>query len=86
MNDETKSSTEQTDDYEWIECKWGDFRVEKKRFGTWTSFSKEGKELITGLTREIVVQGTHFYQEGVATNWANSTNSRKFDGTVGGKL
>ena len=86
MKEESKSSTTENENYEWIECKWGDFRVEKKRFGTWTSFSKEGKELITGLTREIVVQGTHFHQEGVATNWANCTTSQQFDGTVGGKL
>ena len=72
--------------YEWHETPYGEFRVEKKRFGTWTSFSKDGKELITGLTREAVTQGTPFHLEGVATNWANCSTSDPYDGTVGGKL
>ena len=72
--------------YEWHETPYGEFRVEKKRFGTWTSYSKDGTPLITGLTREAVTQGTHFHLEGVATNWANCRTSDPYDGTVGGKL
>ena len=72
--------------YEWYTTPYGDFRVEQRRFGTWTSFDKDGKALITGGTREAVLQGTGFHLEGVATNWANCTTSKQFDGTVGGKL
>jgi hypothetical protein len=72
--------------YEWHETPYGEFRVEKKRFGTWTSYSKDGTPLITGLTREAVTQGTPFHLEGVATNCANCRTSDPYDGTVGGKL
>ena len=56
---------------EWFNTPWGSYRVEEKRFGTWTSYSKEGKELITGLTRDAVISMSRFHLEGVATNWAN---------------
>ena len=73
-------------DYEWYETPYGKFRVTESRFGTWNSFGEDGKALITGLTKEVVVAGTRFHMEGVATNWANSISSQKFDGVVGGKL
>jgi hypothetical protein len=73
-------------DYEWYETSYGKFRVEKKSFGTWSSYGENGEEYITGLTREVVLAGTQFYLEGIATNWANSISSQQFDGTVGGKL
>ena len=73
-------------DYEWHETPYGKFRVAKKRFGTWDSFGEDGSCLITGLSEDVVVEGTRFYLEGIATNWANSISSQKFDGTVGGKL
>ena len=73
-------------EHEWFETEYGTFRVEQKRFGTWTSYSKDGTALITGLTREVVIQGTPFHLEGVATNWANARSSKPFDGIVGGKL
>ena len=73
-------------EHEWFETEYGEFRVEQKRFGTWTSYRKNGEELITGLTREVVIQGTKFHLEGVATNWANCRTSEPYDGIVGGKL
>jgi hypothetical protein len=73
-------------DYEWHETPYGKFRVAKTRFGTWNSFGEDGTEYITGIEEDIVVAGTKFYLEGIATNWANSISSQKFDGTVGGKL
>ena len=77
---------ENTKEYEWYETPYGKFRVEQKRFGTWDSYSEDGSCIITGLTKESVVGGTKFYLEGIATNWANSISSQKFDGVVGGKL
>lgn len=73
-------------DYEWHETPYGKFRVAKTRFGTWNSFGEDGTPLITGLTEEIVMAGTRFHLEGVATNWANCRTSQQFSGTVGGKL
>ena len=73
-------------EYEWHETPWGKFRVSKTRFGTWNSFGEDGTPLITGLTEEIVMAGTRFHLEGVATNWANCRTSKTFDGVVGGKL
>ena len=73
-------------EHEWFETEYGEFRVEQKRFGTWTSYRKNGEALITGLTREVVIQGTKFHLEGGATNWANCRTSEPYDGSVGGKL
>ena len=73
-------------DYEWQETPYGKFRVTESRFGTWNSFGEDGKALITGLTKEVVMAGTKFYLEGVATNWEKCITSKKFDGVVGGKL
>ena len=73
-------------DYEWYTTPYGKFRIEKRRFGTWTSFGEDGEGIVTGGTRESVMVGTPFHLEGVATNWANCTTSKQFDGTVGGKL
>ena len=68
-------------DYDWIDdC----FRVEEKKWGTWTSYDKEGKELITSLQKEICVSATRWYlknrQEGFVENSVN------YEGVVGGKL
>jgi len=76
----------ETQDYEWYETPYGKFRIEQKRFGTWSSYSENGEGLITGLTKEVVLGGTQFYLEGKATNWANYEPPKTFDGTVGGKL
>ena len=73
-------------EYEWFETPYGKFRVSESRFGTWNSFGEDGTPLITGITKDSVLGGTAFYLEGIATNWANSISSQKFDGTVGGKL
>jgi len=72
--------------YEWFETPYGKFRVEKKQFGTWSSFSEDGESIVTGGTRESVMVGTPFHLEGVATNWANCRYSARYDGTVSGKL
>ena len=73
-------------EHEWFETKWGEFRVEQKRFGTWTSYGKNGTPYITALTREVCISGTRFHLEGINTNWANAITSKPFDGIVGGKL
>tara|TARA_A200000113_G_scaffold130578_1_gene117563 strand:- start:218 stop:457 length:240 start_codon:yes stop_codon:yes gene_type:complete len=72
--------------YEWYDTPYGEFRVEQKRFGTWSSYGKDDTPFITALTKEVCISGTRFHLEGVATNWENCRNSKPFDGIVGGKL
>lgn len=67
-------------DFEWIDdC----FRVEQKKWGTWDSFDKEGKGIITSLTKEECINATRAYlkmkQEGF-------DDSKTYESTVGGKL
>ena len=73
-------------EHEWFETPWGEFRVEQKRFGTWSSYGKNGTPYITALTREVCISGTRFHLEGINTNWANCRTSKTFDGVAGGKL
>ena len=68
-------------EFEWIDdC----FRVEEKKWGTWTSYAKDGKELLTSLQKELCVSATRWYlknrQEGFVENVV------KYEGVVGGKL
>ena len=68
-------------EFEWIDdC----FRVEEKKWGTWSSYDTEGKELITSLQKELCISATRWYlkekQEGFLENQV------KYEGVVGGKL
>lgn len=37
------------------------FYVEQKKWGTWQSYDKEGKGLVTSLTEEDCVRSSRFY-------------------------
>jgi hypothetical protein len=63
----------------------GAFTVDKTRWGTWKSFDKGGKELITALTEEVCVNATRFYLKGLQDGW-DDHNVVKHEGSVGGKL
>jgi hypothetical protein len=68
-------------DYEWIdEC----FRVEQKRFGTWTSYDKEGQGILTTLDKEHLIASTRWYLRAKQEGFPDPTI--QYDGTVGGKL
>ena len=68
-------------DYEWIdEC----FRVEQKRFGTWTSYDKEDKGILTTLSKEHLISATRWYLRAKQEGFSEPTT--QYDGTVGGKL
>jgi hypothetical protein len=68
-------------EFEWIDdC----FRVEEKKWGTWTSYDKEDKELITSLQKELCISATRWYLKNKQEGFAE--NSVKYDGVVGGKL
>jgi len=61
------------------------FYVEQKKWGTWSSYDKEGKGIITSLTEEECVKSTRYYlklkQEG-----SLSEVGSVYEGTVYGKL
>lgn len=70
-------------EYEWIDdC----FRVWETRYGLWSSETKQGRQMLTGLTREAVVTMTRWHlkceQEGTLDQYTRVVNS----GVVGGKL
>ena len=45
-------------DYEWIDdC----FRIEEKKYGTFSSYDREEKQLITSLTLENCINATRYY-------------------------
>lgn len=68
-------------DYNWIDdC----FRVEEKKYGTWDSYDKEGKGIITALTEEDCIQATRFYLKGQQDGWPES--EKTYESVIGGKL
>jgi hypothetical protein len=65
---------------EWIDsC----FRVEEKSWGTWSSYDKEGKELITSLTKEQCILATRFYLKGKQEGFEEVKN---YESKIAGKL
>jgi hypothetical protein len=71
----------ETQNYEWID---DEFRVEQKRFGTWSSYSKEGEGIITTLTKEHLIASTRWYLQAKREGFPKT--GIQYDGTVGGKL
>ena len=68
-------------DYEWIDnC----FRVEQKRFGTWSSYDKDGQGILTTLSKEHLISSTRWYLRAKQEGFPDPTI--QYDGTVGGKL
>lgn len=80
-----KNSTETKGEVETQE-NWVDdtFRVEKSRWGTWSSFDKEGNQLVASLTEEICIDATRFYLKGKQDGFPEAGTS--YDSFVGGKL
>ena len=42
------------DEYTWTTCEYGQYRIEKTRWGTYRSINKEGKALVIGPSEEAV--------------------------------
>ena len=61
----------------------GAFTVDKARWGTWRSFDREGKEILTALTEEQCVSATRWYLKCKQEGFPEATTH---EGTVGGKL
>ena len=60
------------------------FRVYETRFKIWHSASKDGKELVTALSKDVCIEMTRFYLKGKQEGWPDSRVLN--DGVVGGKL
>ena len=65
----------------WIDD--GAFYVEKARWGTWKSYDKDGKGLITSLTEENCIRATRFYLKGLQEGWGNQST---YSGAIDYKL
>jgi len=57
---------------EWIDDA---FRVERKKYGLWDSYDKDGKCIITALTEDECVRATRF----MLKVWQEEANGKVFD-------
>ena len=70
-------------EYEWIDdC----FRVWETRFGLWSSETKQGRKMLTGLTREAVVDMTRWHLKCEQDGTLDQHSWVVGDAFVGGKL
>ena len=73
-----------------MEKQWYDdnaFYVEQKKWGTWDSYDKDGKCIVTSLTEEECVRATRFILKGRQEGWnEEQTMVKSENSTVGGKL
>lgn len=77
--------TDQNVHPEIAEVDWIDdsFRVVESRFKTWKSYHKDGRPLVTSLSKELCVSATRFYLKGLQEGFPES---KTHEGVVGGKL
>lgn len=59
------------------------FYVKQQRWGTWDSYDKDDKPIITSLTEEQCISATRFYLKGRQEGFSET---KTHEGTVGGKL
>jgi hypothetical protein len=59
------------------------FYVDKKKYGLWNSWDKDGNGLVTALTEDSCISGTRFYLKGRQEGWVET---KTYSGEVGGKL
>lgn len=52
----------------------------------WTSYDKEDKPLVSGLTEHDCITMTRFYLKGKQEGWDDNQSRVVNDGVVGGKL
>ncbi|MFZ9740747.1 MAG: DUF7468 family protein [Candidatus Nanopelagicaceae bacterium] len=67
------------------EKKWIDdaFYVKEQRWGTWVSYDKQDKSLITSFTEEVCINATRFYLKGLQEGFSET---KSYESEVGGKL
>jgi hypothetical protein len=61
------------------------FYVEQKKWGTWDSYTPEGKCIITSLTESDCVSATRFYLKLKQENMLNEVETT-YSGEIPGKL
>jgi hypothetical protein len=61
------------------------FYLEQKKWGTWDSYTPEGKCIVTALTESDCVSSTRFYLKLKQENMLNEVETT-YSGEVGGKL
>ena len=49
--------------YEWTTCEYGQYRIEKTRFGTYRSIDKKGEPLVIGANEDAVRTMTPVHME-----------------------
>jgi hypothetical protein len=59
------------------------FYVRQQRWGTWDSYDKDGKGLVTSLTQDECIEATRFYLKGRQEGFPES---KTYESEVGGKL
>jgi hypothetical protein len=59
------------------------FYVKQQRWGTWDSYDKDHKPLVTSLTENECISATRFILKGRQEGFIES---KSYDGKVGGKL
>jgi len=70
-------------EHEWIDdC----FRVWETRFGLWSTETKQGRKMLTGLTREAVVDMTRWHLKCEQDGTLDQHSWVVGDAFVGGKL
>ena len=70
-------------EYEWIDdC----FRVWETRYGLWSSQTKQGRKMLTGLDRENVIMMTRWHLKCEQEGWPEGSVRVVNSGVVGGKL
>jgi hypothetical protein len=62
------------------------FYVVEKRYGTFDSFDKEGKCIITSLTEEECVRSTRWYLKQLQETAFDKLEEKTYTSEVGGKL
>lgn len=79
--DKVKVKEKEEESETWID---DSFRLEKSRWGTWSSLDKEGNHLVASLTEEICIAATRFYLKGKQEGFPD--DAIRYDGVVQGKL
>ena len=70
-------------EYEWIDdC----FRVYETRFGLWSTETKQGRKMLTGLDKENVIMMTRWHLKCEQEGWPEGSVRVINSGVVGGKL
>ena len=62
------------------------FYLKEQKWGTWDSYDKEGKCIITSLTEENCIAATRWYLKQKQEGQFDKKSEVTYDGTVGGKL